>query len=263
MELKEISGIGEKTIVELNKLNIFNVEDLVTYYPKRYFVLKRSDIRIANNGDKVIIDGIVSSIPIYSNISNKLKKITYKLQSNNYIYNIVVFNQVYLCKTLKIGDQIIVIGKFDKYKNTVTVSEVRSGRIDNVQIEPIYAVNSGFNRKTLAKLINKVLNEKIIIDDYIPLDIIKKYNFPDKLWCVKEIHNPSSSLNYRRALQRLKYEEFYNYFLKIKKMKALNSVCDKCIRRDIDNDKLDYFIRKLPFELTKDQIDTINCIKKD
>ena len=64
MNLSKIKGVGPKTEQALKKLNINNVEDLVTHYPFRYEVLKRSDLETATEEDKVIIDGKVESVPI-------------------------------------------------------------------------------------------------------------------------------------------------------------------------------------------------------
>ena len=36
MELKNIQGIGEKTIENLNKININTIEDLIEYYPYNF-----------------------------------------------------------------------------------------------------------------------------------------------------------------------------------------------------------------------------------
>ena len=45
MELDKISGIGPKTLELFKKLNIETKEDLLTFYPYRYEVLKRSDLK--------------------------------------------------------------------------------------------------------------------------------------------------------------------------------------------------------------------------
>ena len=44
MDLVSIKGLGEKTKTLLEKLNIYDVYDLITYYPSRYDILKRSDL---------------------------------------------------------------------------------------------------------------------------------------------------------------------------------------------------------------------------
>ena len=45
MNLNLVSKIGPKTEKILNKINIFTVEDLLTYYPYRYNVIKFINIR--------------------------------------------------------------------------------------------------------------------------------------------------------------------------------------------------------------------------
>ena len=63
MNIKNVKGIGEKSLISLNKIGIYNFNDLITYYPFKYNVLKRSNVDLLNNNDQIIIDGIVESIP--------------------------------------------------------------------------------------------------------------------------------------------------------------------------------------------------------
>ena len=39
-ELKDVKGIGPKSELLLNKLGIYNIEDLLTYYPVRYIKME-------------------------------------------------------------------------------------------------------------------------------------------------------------------------------------------------------------------------------
>ena len=41
-DLENIKGIGPKTLSYLNKININTIEDLITHFPYKYEVLKRS-----------------------------------------------------------------------------------------------------------------------------------------------------------------------------------------------------------------------------
>ena len=44
MELNKIKGINKTSILTLNKMNIYKVEDLLEYYPYRYQIYKINDI---------------------------------------------------------------------------------------------------------------------------------------------------------------------------------------------------------------------------
>ena len=59
MELSEIKSVGPKTISILNKMGIYDDNDLREYYPYRYDIIKRTDLY----SEKVIIDGVVETIP--------------------------------------------------------------------------------------------------------------------------------------------------------------------------------------------------------
>ena len=86
-ELEEIDGLGPKTKLLFEKLGIKNIEDLITYYPKKYNIIKRSNMENLANRAKVIIDGIVETTPTTINISIKLKKIIFRISNNRNIYN--------------------------------------------------------------------------------------------------------------------------------------------------------------------------------
>ena len=73
IELENIEGIGPKTKELLSKLGINTIEDLLYYYPYRYDVIKRTDMSILNDGDKIIIDGIIEGQPTIIYINKSLK----------------------------------------------------------------------------------------------------------------------------------------------------------------------------------------------
>ena len=66
MKIENIKGIGTKTVQILNDNNIFTSIDLLEYYPFRYNVLKRSNIKELSDEDKIIIDGRIESIPVFN-----------------------------------------------------------------------------------------------------------------------------------------------------------------------------------------------------
>ena len=262
--LEEIEGIGPKTKLLLNKLNINTIDDLVNYYPRKYNIIKRSDMTNLNNGSKVIIDGIVESQPTIINLSPKLKKIIFRISNQRNIYNITIYNKIYLTSELKSGTPITIIGKYDKIKNTIIANEVRIGLLpDKVNIEPIYPTTSGLNRKLINKYITTVLNDEYETTDNIPQSLVEKYNFKDKLWSLKQIHNPDDVVSYKRALQRLKYEELFTYLFKINYFKLKNNYNELAISRTIKQKDIDKFIKKLPFKLTDDQLTVVKEIKDD
>ena len=262
--LEQMPGIGPKTSMLLNKVGINNIDDLIHFYPRKYSIIKRSDMSLVNNGDKVIIDGVVESSPTIINLNPKLKKVIFRISNKKNIYNISAYNQVYLCNELKSGVMVTIFGKYDKIKNTIVCSEVRMGMLpDKVCIEPKYPSINGLGKKVINKFITSVLESDYEIEDFIPVSISLKYNFKDKLWAMKEIHNPDDVVSYKRALQRLKYEELFMYLFKINYLKYKINNDDKAIERKFKDKDIDNFIDKLAFKLTIDQLKCIDEIKDD
>ena len=263
-DLKELPGVGPKTLDLLSKVGIKCIDDLIHYYPWKYTVIKRSDMSNVNNGDRVVMDGVVESSPTVINLSFKLKKVIFRISNNKNIYNISVFNQIYLCNELRGGFKVTVIGKYDKIKNTIVASEIRLGMLpDRIVIEPKYHSINGLGKNAVNKFISSVFESDYEVVDYIPKSICSKYNFRDKRWSMMEIHNPSDVISYKRALQRLKYEELFVYLFKINYLKyKINNDCN-AICRDFSDDDVCSFIDKLSFKLTKDQLSCIDDIKSD
>ena len=64
-KLSKVKSVGPKTEPLLNKIGIFTIDDLVTHYPFRYDVLRRTDLKtITDPEQKIVVDGKVESIPL-------------------------------------------------------------------------------------------------------------------------------------------------------------------------------------------------------
>ena len=76
MNLKEVKGIGDKSLHLLKKLGIESEESLIEYYPYRYHFIKRSDLENLVD-DKIIVDGVVETIPKIFYIHKNLNKLSF------------------------------------------------------------------------------------------------------------------------------------------------------------------------------------------
>ena len=263
-ELIDIEGVGTKTIELLNKLGINTIDDLLHYYPYRYDILKRSDITNLNDGDKIIIDGIVEGQPTTIFLSSKLKKIIFRINTKTTILNVTIYNKTYLYQELKCGKEVTIIGKYDKTKNTVVASDIRFDKLPMTpKIEPIYYTTSGLSRKSISKFISSVLREDYNVIDYIPDYLSDKYNFMSKKQAIYNVHMPIDILDLKKARQRIKYEELFMYMLKINYLKRKIIQDNTAIERKIDREKIKEFIKALPFELTSDQLIAVDDILTD
>ncbi len=262
-QLSDLKGVGPKTLTLLNKLGINNSFDLVTYFPFRYDIYKRSNIYELEQDDKIIIDGIVETKPTVFHINKKLDKMSFRLNTNTHLLNVTIFNRGFLKNKLSIGTTITIIGKYDKKHNSVIASELRFERLNDIPtIEPVYHSISGITSKHLNLYIEEILKEDINLTSYIPKYLNEKYNFLSKEESVRIVHNPKDYKLFKQALNCLKYEELFIFMLKMNYLK--NNKNDKIgLKRDVNYTKVLEFIDKLPFKLTDDQIKSVEDIYND
>ena len=260
-KLEDIKGIGPRTIKLLNKIGINNSYDLIHYYPFRYDDIKRSNIDSLEQDDKIIIDGVIETIPTLFHFKKNLDKMSFKLNIGSKLLNVSIFNRGFLKSKLNIGTTITIIGKFDKKHNLVVASEIRFGLLKNEIIEPVYHITYGLTGKQLNNLINNFLDDLDCID-YLPDYIKEKYNFYDVNKCIYNVHKPNDINELKKSIGRLKYEELFYFMLKMNYLK-MNKNNKIGLKRNVDFNKVQELIDSLPFKLTIDQNKAVKDIYND
>ena len=265
--LEKIKGIGPKTKELLNKLNIYTINDLLTYYPFRYDYLRRTDLLNLkeNISDiKIVMDGKVDSVLIMNHFK-KINKISFRIETVYGKMGVILFNRAFLKNNLRIGTNIVVIGKYDKKNNVLVASDILFKSLGTKEeIIPVYHLTSGITSNTLKKFINEaLLSYKDQVVDNIPKYSNDKYNFVSKKLALSIVHNPSDKEKLEEVLKRLKYEELFEFMFKINYLKYKRKKENIGIKRDVDIQKLDKVIKSLPFELTEDQLKTTYDIIED
>ena len=77
--LKDVRGVGPKSLTLLNKIGINTIDDLVTHYPFRYELLERCNLLTTQDGDKIVIDGRIESVPLLMRFKAGLNKMNFRL----------------------------------------------------------------------------------------------------------------------------------------------------------------------------------------
>jgi len=264
-ELKDVKGIGPKSLSLLNKIGIYTIEDLVAHYPFRYDVLKRGVLQETEDGEHIIIDGKVESVPILMRFKAGLNKMNFRFVTPSGVVGVSIFNRAFLKSQLTVGTGITVIGKLDKKKNIITASDIKMGTLSSKErIEPVYHATSGLTNKNISSYINMALlmYGKEIHDD-IPDEYLEKHQFVNKRTALNIIHNPPNQEKLDAVTERLKYEELFAFMFKISYLKRENKLNNKGLERDIPLSEIEKFIGTLPFELTTDQRRAVDEILHD
>ena len=261
MELNEVKGLGLTTEKYLNELGIFNLEDLINYFPFRYEIIENTDMSKVVDGDKVVVGGICEQAPSVFHFNKKLNKMTFRLNTGDFIAKVEIYNRAFLKQKITVGTPVTVIGKYNQKKSLITASDIKLKLIDEVVIEPVYHSSFNISSSKISKIMLKAL-EAAEIKETMPEKIIEKYKFISKEEAVKIAHNPKSKLELKRALNRLKYEELFTFMLKINYLKNTKKKSIG-LERKIEFEKVQHFMDKLPFKLTIDQEKAIKDIYED
>ena len=157
-DLKDVKGIGPKSLSLLKKININTIEDLVTHYPYRYDILERNNLSEMEDGEKIVIDGKVESVPMLMRFKAGLNKMNFRLVTPSGVVGVSIFNRAFLKSQLTVGTGVTVIGKFDKIKNIITASDIKMGLLTNkIKVEPVYHCTTGLTNKNMSTYINMAL----------------------------------------------------------------------------------------------------------
>ena len=264
-KLSKVKGVGPKTELLLNKIGIYNIDDLVTHYPYRYDVLRRTDLKTVTDPEqKIVVDGKVESVPLVIRFRGGTNKLNFRLSTPSGMVGVSIFGRAFLKQNLPIGEKIIVIGKYDSSKNIINATDIKFGVLTNQdKIESVYHSTSGLSQKILSNAINNALmTYGNVINDNIPKYLLDKYNFLNKKTALNIVHNPPNYDKLKEASMRLKYEELFEFMFKINYLRESNKKNNAGVERKTDKN-IDSFIKTLPFELTNDQKKALDEIISD
>ena len=261
MEISALKKVGPKTERLLNKLEIYSKEDLITYYPYKYNIIKFTNIDEITDENNYYVLSTVISYPKVSYIKKNFNKLDFLANNKDINFKVTIFNRAFLKNNLQPERTIVLVGKYNKLKNTFVANDIRFN-IDNETIEPIYHLTEGLKNSNLEKIIIESLKENIQIADYIPKEYKEKYNFINKGEAIKLIHKPQTIEDIKKSKIRLVYEELFTYMFKVNYLKLINKK-NLGIKKIYNEEVVSDFLANLSFKLTEDQEKVIKEILKD
>jgi ATP-dependent DNA helicase RecG len=255
-KVTKIPKIGPKYEFLLAKLGIITVKDLLYHTPFRYEDFSKvKKINELNTNELVSIDARLLSINnIFTRNRKKLTKATLLDETGK--AEAIWFNMHYLAKSLEIGEIYRFTGKTELSGSKVTLLSPSQQKISAEQnpdeILGVYPETEGVNSKFLRDKIKYAL-ENIEIDEFLPAEIIEKFNFKSLKPTLQQIHFPAELENEENFLKRLEFEEIFLELLKVEDRKLKWG--KKLNAHPIKNcpDKIEDLKNKLPFQLTSTQ----------
>ena len=268
-DVKFVKGVGPNRVKLLNKLNIFTLEDLITYFPREYEDRSKPK-KIANteNGEECLIEGIVVS-RIKEIRTHRRNMTIYKLvvRDETDACELVWYNQAYLKKMFTLGETYKFYGKINKKIGmTEMLSPVYDSEGNNKntgKIIPIYPLTYNLSQNTIRKIIENGLElAKGEMQETLPDYILKDYNLLGAKEAIEQIHFPEELANFSKARNRIAFEELLTMQLLLLSLKNKYKNNEEGIAFN-KNVKMSDVINDLPFKLTKAQTRVLEEIDND
>ena len=267
-DVKYIKNVGPNRVELLNKLGIFTLNDLITYYPRKHEDRsKPKNIMDLTENEEVLIKAVATSR--VSEINIKKNMCMYKLTVNDGTGSLYItwFNQSYIKNIIKPGEMYYFYGKVTiKGSKAFMNSPVfdKDGKFKNTgKIIPIYRTTFKLPQNTLRQIIQNGLDDVLPeLQETLPQYLIDEYCLMDLKDAISEIHFPENFEKFNLARKRLVFEELLSLQMALLNLKHVNDKKSPGIKLD-KNIKMSQIINDLPFKLTKAQINVLEEIDND
>ncbi|MDN2612120.1 MULTISPECIES: ATP-dependent DNA helicase RecG [Apilactobacillus] len=257
-----LKGVGPKKVEALDELGIDTIYDLLTYYPFRYDDFQVKDLSQIEDQEKVTIKGKIAADPVVAHFGRKRNLLNIRLLVDNDVVKVTFFNQPWLKKQLPVGKEVIIYGRFDKAKASLSGIKILSS-VDGNEMNPIYPANKHIRQKTISDLVKLAFDEyKDVIDDVIPEDIIAKYKLESQKQVIQDMHFPNDTKDAYLARRTAKFNEFFLFQMRLQALKSEEQK-DAGLAIKFNQADMDAFINQLPFSLTNAQQRVVNEIQND
>jgi len=268
-----IKGVGPKKSQLLNKLGIKTINDLLFYFPRRH----------EDRSKFLPISELKSKIGFFSTIKGVVRSASvFRTRTGITMFQLTVsdgtgtvyatwFNQPYLKKYFKAGDNLILYGKVQLHSRLQMIvpeyeiiTDDEDFAVHIGRITPIYPLTESVRQRMLRSIAyTAVENFSACVQDPVPNDVKLNQSLIDLKFAIKHIHFPDTFQTLENARRRLVFDEFFFLESMLALKKARLKYNTKAFSHKVESGLLNLFDKSLPFELTTAQKKVIEHIKKD
>lgn len=260
--LSELTYITPKQVLFLKKSNINTVEDLLFNYPTKFEDYTIKSFKDIVPETTVTIAGVVQTKATVTNVKTKLSVMNFYLDAEGRKVRASIFNRHFLKSKINYGTYVRLTGKFNENMRNFTAAEIHFNEFSSA-VNPIFNIK-GISDEKMLELKAKVYDDYFeeIVED-LPADIRIENNLIGLQRAIKYINIPEEIEEVQLAINRIKFEELFLYQLKIKYMLYMRKHFPQGISVIFDQERINNFIKKLPYELTVDQKQSLEEILGD
>ncbi len=250
----------------LEKLQVSSDIEILEKLPSRYIDLSplSDDIFL---GDGRMIRGCYQIYEVKTNRAHGIIRFGAKNSVNGICHSFIIYNQMFYLNRIATGKTLFIVGRYSVRFKSIVVSAVYelSSWFVQSEIKPFYRLPGGIGQSYFMNVIDNILHSSLMqyIGNNVPNEFVKKYRLIPRGQAFKIVHQPDGKKQLQEGLRTFKYEEALAYCMKMEVNKRLRSIYKKGAHLSIDRNKMNALVKKLPFSLTKDQIQCTKEIMDD
>ncbi|PJF27103.1 MAG: hypothetical protein CUN53_05305, partial [Phototrophicales bacterium] len=267
--VEKMSGIGPKMANLLNRLGIFTIEDMLFFRPRRYDDYTRMlPIRRLSENQSVTVIATIRDAWVEMGRNNR-KDFVIVVTDGTRDMQVKFWGQHWLSRQLRIGQQIVIRGVTEIYRNRLQMSNPEWEPLDpenlrSIGIVPIYPLTADLSARALRKLIKQVVEHWAErIPDPIPEVVLERCNLADVGWALRQLHNPEGWDHLFHAKRRLIFDQLLiMQLVMLENRRTWQRVPSRPILLS-DEEMETFFNVVFPYPLTNAQRRVINEIRTD
>ena len=253
-EVRYLKGIGEKKAQALNKLGVFSLRDLVSFFPRRYEDRSSTKpIALTVEGESVCVEAMVADTPRLTRIRRGLELVKLRAVDDSGALELTFFNQPYAKDNLRRGESYIFYGKIElngaRRSMVNPVYERAEGpHAVTGRILPVYRTSAGINQRSVLAAVRQALD--LCLDelpDVLPHAVRERCSLAQTAYAYENIHFPADFTALELARRRLIFEELFVLACALGRMRG-ERTREKGIR--MERPDLGRFWTALPFTPT-------------
>lgn len=250
----------------LEKLQVSSDIEILEKLPSRYIDLSplSDDIFL---GDGRMIRGCYQIYEVKTNRAHGIIRFGAKNSVNGICHPFIIYNQMFYLNRIATGKTLFIVGRYSARFKSIVVSAVYelSSWFVQSEIKPFYRLPGGIGQSYFMNVIDNILHSSLMqyIGNNVPDEFVKKYRLIPRGQAFKIVHQPDGKKQLQEGLRTFKYEEALAYCMKMEVNKRLRSIYKKGAHLSIDRNEMNALVKKLPFSLTKDQIQCTKEIMDD
>ena len=263
-----LKGIGEKTESLFHRLGIYNIEDLIRYYP-RGFEIYEDPVPVSEVEEgkiNTIAGSVFGRISVSGNRSLQVTALNLKDLTGT--IKVLWFRMPFLRNSLGKGGMLILRGRVVRRREGLVMEHPEiyypASKYEEklYSMQPVYSLTAGLTNNMVIKAIHQALEAVEESQDILPRSLSETHRFLPYCEAVRKMHFPENKEEFIQARERFVYEEFLVFILSLRRMKENEG---RSVNRFFleNRPEIGQFLKDLPYDLTNAQKKVWDEIRND